>query len=102
MWFGFVTILSIFDSANGELEDERSQSSSSSSDEFRAKPDGWETTSKSEDGNVWEMTQREEDILLQEFERRIAYSKFQVFALTMIQIHRIFHKSSILFVAIMT
>lgn len=41
-------------------------------------PDGWETISKSQDGNIWEMSQREEDILMQEFERRIAYSKFQV------------------------
>ncbi|RYR09419.1 hypothetical protein Ahy_B05g077733 isoform B [Arachis hypogaea] len=41
-------------------------------------PDGWETISKSQDGNIWEMSQREEDILLQEFERRIAYSKFQI------------------------
>lgn len=41
-------------------------------------PDGWETISKNQEGNVWEMSQREEDILLQEFERRIAYSKFQV------------------------
>ncbi|XP_030450635.1 protein GAMETE CELL DEFECTIVE 1, mitochondrial [Syzygium oleosum] len=48
------------------------------SSEFKNKPDGWETTSKSQDENVWEMSQREEDILLQEFERRIAYSKFQI------------------------
>ncbi|KAM6547194.1 hypothetical protein CsatB_018870 [Cannabis sativa] len=64
----------IFDSVNEELEN----SKMSSSGEFKAKPDGWETTSKTEDGNIWEMTQREEDILLQEFERRIAYSKFQI------------------------
>lgn len=50
----------------------------SSATEFKNKPDGWETTSKSHDGNIWEMSQREEDILVQEFERRIAYSKFQV------------------------
>lgn len=49
------------------------------SSEFKNKPDGWETMAKASDGNVWEMSQREEDILLQEFERRIAYSKFQVF-----------------------
>lgn len=65
---------SIFDSGNDDLENAKISSSS----EFKAKPDGWETTSKTQDGNVWEMTQREEDILLQEFERRIAYSKFQV------------------------
>lgn len=46
--------------------------------EFKTNPDGWETTSKNQDGNIWEITQREEDILLQEFERRIAFSKFQV------------------------
>lgn len=49
-----------------------------SADDFKNKPDGWETTSKAQEGSVWEMTQREEDILLQEFERRIAYNKFQV------------------------
>lgn len=46
--------------------------------DFKSKPDGWETTSKAQDENVWEMSQREEDILLQEFDRRIAYCKFQV------------------------
>ncbi|XP_057777160.1 protein GAMETE CELL DEFECTIVE 1, mitochondrial isoform X1 [Salvia miltiorrhiza] len=46
--------------------------------EFKNKPDGWETTSKNPDGNVWDMSQREEDILVQEFERRIAFNKFQV------------------------
>lgn len=50
----------------------------SSSSEFKSKPDGWETTSKAQDENIWEMSQREEDILLQEFDRRIAYSKFQI------------------------
>ncbi|XP_062111645.1 protein GAMETE CELL DEFECTIVE 1, mitochondrial [Humulus lupulus] len=64
----------IFHSADDDLDN----SKISSSTEFKAKPDGWETTSKTEDGNIWEMTQREEDILLQEFERRIAYSKFQI------------------------
>lgn len=49
-----------------------------SSTEFKNKPDGWETTAKAQDGSVWEMSQREEDILIQEFERRIAFSKFQV------------------------
>ncbi|KAL5539195.1 hypothetical protein UlMin_045232 [Ulmus minor] len=64
----------IFDSPNDDLNDAKVPSSS----EFKNKPDGWETTSKTQDGNLWEMTQREEDILLQEFERRIAYSKFQI------------------------
>ncbi|PQQ07327.1 hypothetical protein Pyn_30223 [Prunus yedoensis var. nudiflora] len=64
----------IFDSANNDLENSKAPSAS----DFKNKPDGWETTSKAKDGNVWEMTQREEDILLQEFERRIAYNKFQI------------------------
>ncbi|ERM94415.1 hypothetical protein AMTRI_Chr04g189950 [Amborella trichopoda] len=49
-----------------------------STSELKNKPDGWESTSKSQDGNIWELSQREEDILLQEFERRIAFSKFQI------------------------
>ncbi|KAJ4711310.1 Mucin-related protein [Melia azedarach] len=64
----------IFDSANDDLDNAKIPSSS----EFKNKPDGWETTSKEQDGNVWEMSQREEDILLQEFDRRIAYCKFQI------------------------
>ncbi|EEF39891.1 protein GAMETE CELL DEFECTIVE 1, mitochondrial [Ricinus communis] len=64
----------IFDTPNNDLENSRVPSSS----EFKNKPDGWETTSKAQDGNIWEMSQREEDILLQEFDRRIAYSKFQI------------------------
>ncbi|XP_077213373.1 mucin-like protein [Tasmannia lanceolata] len=64
----------IFDSGNNELNDSKVPSTS----EFKSKPDGWETTSKSQDGSIWEMSQREEDILLQEFERRIAFSKFQI------------------------
>ncbi|KHG22214.1 Ankyrin-2 [Gossypium arboreum] len=64
----------IFDSTNADLENSRVPSSS----ELKTKPDGWETTSKAPDGNVWEMSQREEDILLQEFDRRIAYCKFQI------------------------
>uniref|UniRef100_A0A5B7CDZ2 Mucin-related protein n=1 Tax=Davidia involucrata TaxID=16924 RepID=A0A5B7CDZ2_DAVIN len=64
----------IFDPANNDLNNSKIPSSS----EFRNKPDGWETTSKTKDGNIWEMSQREEDILLQEFERRIAFSKFQI------------------------
>ncbi|KAK8476390.1 hypothetical protein V6N13_017094 [Hibiscus sabdariffa] len=64
----------IFDSANADLENSKIPSSS----ELKNKPDGWETMSKAPDGNVWEMSQREEDILLQEFDRRIAYCKFQI------------------------
>ncbi|XAR70020.1 hypothetical protein NMG60_11001834 [Bertholletia excelsa] len=64
----------IFDSANEDLNNSKLPSSS----EFKNKPDGWETTAKSHDGSVWEMSQREEDILLQEFERRIAFCKFQI------------------------
>lgn len=64
----------IFDSASNDLNDTKVPSTS----EFKNKPDGWETTSKSEDDNVWEMSQREEDILMQEFERRMAFCKFQV------------------------
>ncbi|GFZ00145.1 mucin-like protein [Actinidia rufa] len=64
----------IFDSANNDLNDSKIPSAS----EFKNKPDGWETTTKAQDGSVWEMSQREEDILLQEYERRIAFSKFQI------------------------
>ena len=64
---------SIFDSGNNDLNNAEVPTS-----EFKNMPDGWETISKAQDGNIWEMSQREEDILLQEFERRIAYSKFQV------------------------
>lgn len=64
----------IFDAGNIDLNDSKIPSTF----EFKAKPDGWETTTKSKDGNVWEISQREEDILLQEFERRIAFSKFQI------------------------
>ncbi|KAJ7953790.1 Mucin-related protein [Quillaja saponaria] len=64
----------IFDSGNNDLNNAKIPGSS----EFKNKPDGWETTAKAQDGNIWEMSQREEDILLQEFDRRIAYSKFQI------------------------
>ncbi|KMT07097.1 hypothetical protein BVRB_6g154240 [Beta vulgaris subsp. vulgaris] len=64
----------IFDSASNDLNDTKVPSTS----EYKNKPDGWETTSKSEDDNVWEMSQREEDILMQEFERRMAFCKFQI------------------------
>ncbi|KAJ9554295.1 hypothetical protein OSB04_018340 [Centaurea solstitialis] len=62
----------IFDSGNSDLK------KLTDSSDLKNKPDGWETTSKSQDGNIWEMSQREEDILLQEYERRIAFSKFQI------------------------
>lgn len=64
----------IFDAGNIDLNDSKIPSTS----EFKTKPDGWETTSRSQDGNIWEISQREEDILLQEFERRIAFCKFQI------------------------
>ncbi|KAM0983925.1 hypothetical protein ACFX2I_011331 [Malus domestica] len=64
----------IFDSPNNDLGNSNAPSAS----DYKNKPDGWETTSKAQEGNIWEMTQREEDILLQEFERRIAYNKFQI------------------------
>ncbi|KAG5059413.1 hypothetical protein GLYMA_01G045300v4 [Glycine max] len=63
----------IFDPGNNNLNNAHVQTS-----DFKNMPDGWETISKNQEGNVWEMSQREEDILLQEFERRIAYSKFQI------------------------
>lgn len=64
----------IFDSPHADMCDSKVPSAS----EFKNKPDGWETRSKDQDGNVWDMTQREEDILLQEFERRMAFCKFQI------------------------
>lgn len=63
----------IFDSANNDLGNPKISGA-----DFKNKPDGWETMSKNPDGNVWDMSQREEDILVQEFERRIAFNKFQV------------------------
>lgn len=66
-------ICRIFDSPNNDLGNPKPVAS-----EFKNKPDGWETTSKNPDSNVWDMSQREEDILVQEFERRIAFNKFQV------------------------
>ncbi|ONK75456.1 uncharacterized protein A4U43_C03F17030 [Asparagus officinalis] len=64
----------IFDSGNIDLSNSKIPSTSG----FQSKPSGWETTTKTQDGNIWEISQREEDILLQEFERRIAFSKFQI------------------------
>ncbi|KAG9140162.1 hypothetical protein Leryth_015785 [Lithospermum erythrorhizon] len=63
----------IFDPSSDALNNSEIPSS-----ELKNKPDGWETMSKAGDGNIWEMSQREEDILLQEFERRIAFNKFQI------------------------
>ncbi|KAL3631153.1 hypothetical protein CASFOL_024137 [Castilleja foliolosa] len=65
----------IFDSANNNNDFGDPKIADS---EFKNKPDGWETTAKSPDDNVWDMSQREEDILVQEFERRIAFNKFQI------------------------
>lgn len=65
---------SIFDSGNNDLNNAKVSNSS----ELKNSPEGWETTAKTSNGNVWDMSQREEDILLQEFDRRIAYCKFQV------------------------
>ncbi|KAH9609528.1 hypothetical protein KSS87_023477 [Heliosperma pusillum] len=64
----------IFDSASNDINNPKIPSTS----EFKNKPDGWESMTKAEDGSVWEMSQREEDILLQEFERRMAFCKFQI------------------------
>ncbi|KAK6916388.1 hypothetical protein RJ641_019249 [Dillenia turbinata] len=63
----------IFDTANIDLNTSKIPGTS----EFKSKPDGWETASKAQDGNIWEMSQKEEDILIQEFERRISYCRFQ-------------------------
>ena len=63
-----------FDSAINDLDNTKIPSSY----EFKSKPDGWETTTKAQDGDIWEMSQREEDTLFQEFDHRIAYRKFQV------------------------
>lgn len=64
----------IFDAGNIDLNDSKIPSTS----EFKTKPDGWETTTKTQDGSIWDISQREEDILLQEFERRMAFNKFQI------------------------
>ncbi|KAJ6817558.1 uncharacterized protein M6B38_410825 [Iris pallida] len=64
----------IFDSGNIDLNDSKTPSTL----DLKTKPDGWETTLKTQDGTIWDISQREEDILLQEFERRIAFSKFQI------------------------
>ena len=69
-----LSILRIFDSVHHDFD----KLEVSSGSELKNKPDGWESTTKEQDGNLWEMSQREEDILLQEFDRRISFCKFQV------------------------
>lgn len=69
-----VKTLRIFDSVDHDFD----KLEVSSGSELKNKPDGWESTTKEQDGNLWEMSQREEDILLQEFDRRTAFCKFQV------------------------
>jgi hypothetical protein len=64
----------IFDSGNTDFGDPKIPITA----EIKTKPDGWETTSRGQDGSIWDISQREDDILLQEFERRIAFSKQQV------------------------
>uniref|UniRef100_J3LP88 Uncharacterized protein n=2 Tax=Oryza brachyantha TaxID=4533 RepID=J3LP88_ORYBR len=64
----------IFDSGNTDF----GGSKIPSTNEIKTKPDGWETTSRGQDGSIWDISQREDDILLQEFERRIAFSKQQI------------------------
>ncbi|KAK8951192.1 hypothetical protein KSP39_PZI002981 [Platanthera zijinensis] len=64
----------IFDAGNIDINESKLPSTS----EFKTKPDGWETTIKTKDGSIWDISQREEDILLQEFERRMAFNKFQI------------------------
>ncbi|KAJ0237977.1 Mucin-like protein [Hirschfeldia incana] len=64
----------IFDSVDTDFD----KLEVSSGSELKNKPDGWESTTKEQDGNLWEMSQREEDILLQEFDRRISFCKFQI------------------------
>ncbi|KAL0692728.1 hypothetical protein Bca4012_059908 [Brassica carinata] len=69
-----VTCTMIFDSVDHDFD----KLEVSSGSELKNKPDGWESTTKEQDGNLWEMSQREEDILLQEFDRRISFCKFQI------------------------
>ncbi|KAJ1289186.1 hypothetical protein BS78_02G145100 [Paspalum vaginatum] len=45
---------------------------------IKTKPDGWETTSRGQVEIYGRSQQREDDILLLEFERRIAFSKQQI------------------------
>lgn len=64
----------IFDAGNIDLNESKIPSTT----EFKTKPDGWEATTKNKDGSIWDISQREEDVLLQEFERRMAFNKFQI------------------------
>ncbi|KAG0471702.1 hypothetical protein HPP92_016248 [Vanilla planifolia] len=64
----------IFDVGNTDFNESKVPSTS----EFKTKPDGWESTTKAKDGSVWDISQREEDILVQEFERRMAFNRFQI------------------------
>lgn len=48
-----------FDSAINDLDNTKIPSSY----EFKSKPGGWETTTKAQDGDIWEMSQREGDTL---------------------------------------
>ncbi|CAN6439557.1 unnamed protein product [Victoria cruziana] len=64
----------IFDQGSNETECYKVPSTS----QFNNKPEGWESTARPQDGNVFNLTQKEDDIILQEFERRIAFTKFQV------------------------
>ncbi|KAL3513605.1 hypothetical protein ACH5RR_026322 [Cinchona calisaya] len=61
-----------FDSPSDDLNNAKIPST-----EFKNEPDGGETRSRVQDGNIWEMTQIEEDILLHELECRIAFNEFQ-------------------------
>ncbi|KAL8188910.1 hypothetical protein R6Q57_029430 [Mikania cordata] len=66
------------DTASQIFESDLNKSKARDSWDMKNKPDGWETTAKDEGGNIWEMSQIEEDVLIQEYERRIAFSKFQI------------------------
>eukprot|EP01018_Ginkgo_biloba_P005887 Gb_11832 [translate_table: standard] len=45
---------------------------------FKVMPEGWEGLAKDKEEKPWEISQKEEDILLQEFERRMAFNKIQI------------------------
>ncbi|PWA45247.1 mucin-related protein [Artemisia annua] len=71
----FFDTAEIFESGSSDLNNSKVRDSW----DLKNKSDGWETTSKGEeDGNISEMSQSEEDILVQEYEHRIAFSKFQI------------------------
>ncbi|GJZ03045.1 hypothetical protein Tco_0521006 [Tanacetum coccineum] len=68
--FTFDLVSRIFESGGSDLNNSKVKDSWDS----KNKPDGWETTSKGEeDGNIWEMSQREEDILSKETGRWMKY-----------------------------